>query len=322
MIDGVSFRPAPWLRGPHLQTVVASLFRGPAVPGPAESRIVRVSPGSSIRLDVNRPRGASRATLLLVHGMGGSAESAYMRRTARHALERSLTVARMNLRNCGGTERLADSLYNAGQSDDVARALEDLARDGFTRPIVAAGFSLGGNLVLLHAGRAGDACAADAVAAVNPPIELETCARAIEAPSNRIYQAYYLLRLRAQLVRIAAVRGFAGPIPSVRSIGTVRRFDERFTAPDGGFASAHEYYERSSAAPVLGDVRRPGLVLSSTDDPFVPPEMFAPHHGNRRLSFAHPAAGGHCGYWQSGAPRFWAAEAIVAFAAALGARAG
>jgi len=188
LIDGVSFRPAPWLPGPHLQTVVASLFRGPAVPDPTERRIVRVSPGSSIRLDVNRPRGASRGTLLLVHGMGGSAESAYMRRTARHALERSFAVARMNLRNCGGTERLADSLYNAGQSDDVARAVEHLASDGFARPLVAAGFSLGGNLVLLYAGREGDGCAADAVAAVNPPIELETCARAIEAPSNRIYQ--------------------------------------------------------------------------------------------------------------------------------------
>jgi hypothetical protein len=308
------FRPAWWLPGPHLQTIVASLCAGPDVPGSAERRFVRVSPGSTIRLDVNRPPAGARGTVLLVHGLGGSAESAHMRRSARHAIERGFAAVRMNLRNCGGTERLADSLYHAGQSDDVARAVEDLTRAEFPRPILLVGFSLGGNLVLLHAGRDGDACRADALVAINPPIELEACVRALEAPSNRLYQAYYVRKLRSLLERIAAVRDLGVSVPSAREIGTVRSFDERFTAPDGGFASASDYYERSSAAPVLGGVRRPALVLSAADDPFVPLAMFRRHDGNPRVRFVHPERGGHCGYWQSASPRFWAAEAALGFA--------
>ncbi len=98
----------------------------------------------------------------------------------------------------------------------------------------------------------------------------------------------------------------------------MRRFDEIYTAPDGGFASAREYYARSSAGPTLSDLRRPAMVLSALDDPFVPPEMFAPHQDNRRLSILQPRRGGHCGYWQSGAPRFWAAEAILEFVGSAG----
>ena len=318
MIDAAAFRPAWWLPGADLQTIVPTLASAPWLPGPTERRVVRVSPGSAVRLDVDRPRaGASRGTLLLVHGLGGSAESVYVRRAARHALERGFATARMNLRNCGGTEHLADTLYNAGQSGDVGHALGDLESVGLPRPLVVVGFSLGGNLALLYAGREGTACAADAVVGINPPIDLEVCVEAIECPRNRVYQAYYVLKLRRQLAGIAAVRRLGCPVPSLRSIRSVRRFDERFTAPDGGFASAHEYYERSSASPVIGRLRRPALVISATDDPFVPCSIFDGHRAVAGLRLVHPHRGGHCGYWQSGSPRSWAARVVVDFAESI-----
>jgi len=312
-VEPLGFRPVPWLPGRHLQTIVPSLWPVAAVSERSESRVVGVAQGSSVRVMIDRPASGRRGTLVLVHGMSGSAESAYMRRTARQALCVGWAVVRMNLRNCGGTEHLSSTLYNAGQSGDLACVLEHLQQQQFPRPFAAAGFSLGGNIVLLYAGRSGDACLADAVAAVNPPIDLEACARAIGAPSNRIYQAYYVLRLCRQVKRVARVRAPINPPPVRTEIRTVRRFDELYTAPDGGFASAEEYYARSSAAPTLSDLRRPAMLLSALDDPFVPPEMFVPHHGNPRLRLLQPRHGGHCGYWQSGTPRFWAAEAILGF---------
>jgi predicted alpha/beta-fold hydrolase len=320
LIDANAFRPAPWLPGKHLQTIVPSLWVGPAVDGVPERHVVEVSSDSAVGLDVNRPPGQPAGTLVLIHGMCGDSESAYMRRTARAGLSRGWVTVRMNLRNCGGTEHLSSTLYNAGQSGDLGKVLDYLHANTFPRPFAAAGFSLGGNIALLYAGRAGGDCLADRVAAVNPPIDLEACARAIEAPPNRAYQAYYVIRLRRQLARIARVRPSVWPARAGKRPRSVREFDRVYTAPDAGYASAEEYYARSSAAPTLGRLRRPALLLSALDDPFVPPRMFAPHRDVPGLHVVQPNHGGHCGYWQAGRPRFWAAEAILQFADSGGGR--
>ena len=237
-----------------------------------------------------------------------------MRRTAVQARDRGWVVVRVNLRNCGGTESLATTFYNAGQSDDVDAVLGAIEGIGLPRPYTLVGFSLGGNIALLYAGRSGSACRADAVCGVNPPVELSVCIEAIERPGNAIYHAYYTRSLCAQLRRIRAVRDVPAPAVTPKTTGGVRGFDERFTAPDAGYASAAEYYQRASAAAVLAGIRRPALVLSAQDDPFVPVSMFDAHRsGSCALRFALPRKGGHCGYWGIGRPRFWAAEAALTF---------
>jgi predicted alpha/beta-fold hydrolase len=273
--------------------------------------VVRVAPGSAVRLAIDRPARTERGTLLLIHGMCGSSESGYMRRTSIQATRRGWVVARMNLRTCGGTEALSSTLYNAGQSEDAGRVLAELERLRFPRPHVAVGFSLGGNIVLLYAGREGAASRADAVAAINPPVDLEQCARALERPENRLYQAHYTRRLCRDLRRIARHRPLPGPRLSRRRVGTLRRFDTLYTAPDGGYPSAEVYYAEASAAPHLARIDRPALIISAANDPIVPPGIFARHRDAACVRILTPSAGGHCGYWQADRPRFWAAKEIL-----------
>lgn len=307
------FRPVPWLKGRHLETIVPSLWPAPRGAGVPEPRIVRVAPDTSVRVEISKPAVRARGTLLLVHGMGGSADSAYMLRTAHLATARGFVAARMNLRNCGGTEALSRTLYNAGQSDDVGRVLSELLDEGFPRPFGVAGFSLGGNLVLLHAGKAASACAADTVAAVNPPVDLDACLRALERPENRIYQLHFVVKLCRQIRSIRRHRAVPGPRASALRIGSIRRFDGLFTAPDAGYPSAEAYYAAASSGPHLSSIGVPTLIVSSGNDPFVPMGMFEPHRStpSRHLRFEIPERGGHLGYWQKGTPRFWAGDAIV-----------
>jgi predicted alpha/beta-fold hydrolase len=167
---------------------------------------------------------------------------------------------------------------------------------------------------LLYAGRSGNACRADAVCGVNPPVDLPVCIDAIERSGNALYHAYFTRSLCAQLRRIRSVRDVPGPVAAAGTIGGVRGFDERFTAPDAGYASAADYYRGASAAAVLAGIRRPSLILSAQDDPFVPVSMFDAHRlASGALRFAFPRAGGHCGYWGAVRPRFWAAEAALTF---------
>jgi len=275
---------------------------------------VPVATGTSVRVLVTLPSGAPRGTLVAIHGLGGSAESGYMRRTAAQAHARRWAVARINLRNCGGTESLAATLYNAGQSDDADATLRMIEVNGLPRPYALVGFSLGGNIALLYAGRSGGACRADAVAGVNPPVDLSACIDAIERPGNALYHAYFTRALCSQLRRIRRVRDVPGPKASPRAVGGVRGFDDHFTAPDAGYADAADYYRGASAAPVLSGIRRPTLIVSAQDDPFVPVSMFDAHRAAADgVRFAHPLGGGHCGYWGARRPRFWAAEAALTF---------
>lgn len=306
-----AFRPAPWLPGGHLQTIVPSLWPARALGGANESSVVDVGGGSAVRLDLHRPSGRPRGTILYVHGLGGSADSGYMRRSARQARDRGWIAVRMNLRNCGGTERLARTLYNAGQSDDADRVWRHLDAAGFPRPFAAVGFSLGGNLLLRYAGRAGDACAPDAVVGVNPPVRLERCMRALERPSNRIYQLYFTILLSRQVERIRRFREFAGPAASPLRIRTVRRFDSVYTAPDAGYPSAEAYYDDASASGYLRGVRRPALILTAADDPFVPVDTFEGLDVAPRTELAVAPTGGHVGYWGRERPRFWAGSAVL-----------
>ncbi len=309
------FLPSPWLPGRHLQTIVPPFLETPALVARGEVRVVPVAEGSAVRVHVDRPAGTPRGTALLVHGMGGSSSSAYVRRTAQQARARGWAVACMNMRNCGGTEALASTLYNAGQWGDVGRVLEDLEGASMPRPFAAVGFSLGGNVVLLYAGRAAAGCRVDAVAGVNPPVDLEACCRQIERPANLLYQAHFTRLLCEQIRRVREVRPLPGPRASAWRIRTVRRFDRFFTAPDAGYPSAEAYYAASSAGPHLASIRVPALVLSAANDPIVPVGMFEAHRHPRpgRVVYAHPRRGGHLGYWQSREPRFWAAKAVLDF---------
>jgi predicted alpha/beta-fold hydrolase len=310
----LDFRPAPWLRGPHAQTIGPALFPAAAVGGPVETIDVPVAAGTRVRIALTLPKGTPRGTLLTIHGLGGSAESGYMRRTAVQAHARGWAVARLNLRNCGGTEALSETLYNAGQSDDADAALQALEAKGLPRPYVLLGFSLGGNIAMRYAGLTGNTCRADAVCGVNPPVDLPLCVAAIERAGNALYNAYFTRGLCAQLRRIRRVREVPGPQASFRTIGGIRAFDELFTAPDAGYASATDYYRGASAGPVLSGIRRPALILSAQDDPFVPVSMFEAHRAaSTSLRFSHPHAGGHCGYWGVRWPRFWAADAALRF---------
>lgn len=277
---------------------------------------MRVALDAALRLDLVEPSAPARGTVVLVHGIAGSSRSRYVMRMRAAALAAGWATVGVNCRNCGGTEALCRTLYNAGQSDDLGPVLARLEAEALPRPYVLIGFSLGGAIALRYAGRAQAACLADAVAAVNPPVDLDACCRALEQPANGLYHALFTLSLCRMLQRIRRVRAVAGPYPSYARVRTLRRLDAWYTAPDAGYASAEEYYREASAAQHVAAIRTPTLVLYADNDPFVPRATFDALRagGPGSVEFAATAQGGHLGFWSARSPRFWAADAVLDFA--------
>jgi predicted alpha/beta-fold hydrolase len=258
---------------------------------------------------------AEHPALVVVHGLGGSDASSYAVSLGRHAYAHGWHVVRMNMRGCGGGEALCPLLYNAGLDTDLLAVVDEIARR--VGRVAVAGFSLGANLALLTLGRCRGALPSGltGAAAISPPVDLAACADAIEAPVNRLYQHRFIRMLAEGYGRRHAARPDLFPAGLERGLRTVREFDERITAPFGGYASAADYYARASAGPWLASIDRPTLVLSAHDDPMIPSASIERCTLSPSVRLELTATGGHVGFvGPTRAPGwFWAAERVMRF---------
>jgi uncharacterized protein len=261
-----------------------------------------------------------RPTVLALHGLNGSSDSHYMKGIAAKAFARGMNVVRLNQRNCGSTEHLAPGLFHSGLTDDARHVIAELAEVDGLRAIAVAGYSLGGNLALKLAGEYGDD-APDvliAVAAVSPIIEIGECTRALERRENFLYEWNFVRELRKRMERKERFWPGLFDLSRLKSIKTVRQFDNLFTAPHFGFADAEDYYYRCSAMRVADRIRVPTLVITAEDDPFVPPGPFRSSvlAANPHIELHITRYGGHCGFLGSrhgDDDGYWAEHQIVSF---------
>jgi uncharacterized protein len=315
------FTPPAALRNAHLMTLAAAFWvrRFPLLP-PAEEREFAPEPRTRLMTRCHwQPEPRQHPTLLVVHGLEGSIESGYMLGTAEKAWARGFNVVLMNQRNCGGTESLTPTLYNSGLSGDVRAVLAE--RDALPE-IFAAGFSMGGNLVLKMAGEPGAPIPAvlRGVAGVCPAIDLAAGAAALEEPRNFIYSEYFVRRLKRRYRYKVKLFPDDYALDGVGRVRTIREFDDVITARYSGYRDAADYYARASARQFLSRISVPALLLTAQDDPIVPFRTFHDPAiaANPRIRLDAPRHGGHCGFvasravWEGG-DRFWAEERVVQF---------
>jgi predicted alpha/beta-fold hydrolase len=315
------FVPHRALRNGHLMTIAAVFVRRefPRLPA-GVARLFEVDAGTQVRGDCHwQATPSEHPTLVLLHGLEGSSESGYMLGTAEKAWVAGFNVVRLNQRNCGGTENLSPSLYHSGLSGDIRAVVHELIERDKLPEIFCTGFSMGGNLVLKMAGELGDSAPAELrrFVGIAPAFDLAACADALGQPRNFLYERHFVRRLKARMRRKTTLFPGKFPVDGMRDIRSVRDFDDVITARFCGFASADDYYARSSARQMLANIRRPTLIVTAADDPFVPVATFADAalKANPNITLVAPAHGGHCAFisQERGAERFWVEARIVEF---------
>jgi uncharacterized protein len=293
------FEPHPWVGGAHAQTVVGRYLGGERKRLAARALEMELPDGDRLALLESVPAGwqSPDPTALLVHGLAGCAEAAYMVRVGRRLLRRGIRVVRMNLRGAGAGFGLARGIYHAGRSDDLREAVTWLQARDSGSPVGLIGFSLGANLALKLAIEAADVPLAglDCVVAANPPIDLTACARLLMRPQNRLYDWNFARWLCATVQRLHQRFPELGR-PHLRGVRTLYAFDDRYTAPRNGFASADDYYDRCSLVTSLSRIQVPGLIVHALDDPFIAAEPFLRAPRPPRMSVELIPHGGHLGY--------------------------
>lgn len=314
MLIESEFKPAWWLRNPHLQTLYASQVR-PSPPLTARRERIELDDGDFLDLswlpDAGLPDDAP--LVLVLHGLNGSLASKYARGLLRQAAAYGARGVLLHFRGAAEPNRLSRS-YHSGETGDLAFVLARLRRRYPRAPMAVAGYSLGGNVLLKYLGERGHDTPLSCAVAVSVPYDLRICAHAVQSGFARLYQNHLITGMR----RIVAAKQRAGiietPLPELSALRDFPSFDDAVTAPLNGFAGADAYYAEASSGPYLRAVRTPTLVLHARDDPFMAPEVVPKAEalsGAIRLELSEH--GGHVGFVAAGrygAPVYWLEQRI------------
>lgn len=316
-----TYRAAWWVPGAHAQTLWGKFTR-PRRPLPA--RIERWQTRDDDFLDIVRlDASPHRPRLFLLHGLEGSVRSPYVAGLLQVASEHDWGADMLIFRGCGEELNRAPRFYHSGETSDLEFALTRVLEEFPVAPVVLCGISLGGNVLLKWLGERGDTAPerVRAAAAVSVPFDLERGSRHISRGFSRVYERHFLRTLRQKAT--AKLQQFPQlfDLHAVRAARTLYEFDNVVTAPVHGFRDAHDYYARSSSLQFLERIRRPTLLLSARDDPFLPEAVLdevaeiAAHNPWLRTEFHEH--GGHVGFvtglpWR---PTYYAERRVVEFLA-------
>lgn len=282
--------PPLWARTGHLQTILGHLL-------PSQTHLPL---GKTYLIELEHPeeklsatfyRGKENVLVYLFHGLAGDIEADYMRRTATVALDLGFSVLLTNHRGCGTGAGLAQESYHSGRAEDLASVI------AFGRKLcpdakhVAVGFSLSANALLLLAANVRGHTLPDIAIAVNGPINLARAAHFLSQGLNRIYDLRFVIELKKYL-KMNRPRETL----KLESVWNLREFDDKYTAPFGGFQNAKDYYARCSAKQYLKEIQIPTLLLTAADDPFVCIEDYDDAELSDQVFLHRELHGGHMGY--------------------------
>lgn len=296
----MEFTPAWYLRNRHVQTLWGKLAR--KLP-PAATRLERWDTPDGDFIELHRIDGQPDSPrIVILHGLEGTIRSHYAQGLLHEAARRGWAADLLLFRSCGSEMNRGRRFYHSGETTDIAFVIDRLTSAEPHRALVAAGISLGGNVLLKFLGERGDGLPPQlkAAAAVSVPFDLARSAAEIQTGFARLYQWHFMRSLRRKAGRkLLQFPDIAQPDALARA-RTMQDFDDVITAPLHGFADAADYYSRSSSLKWLHGIRRPTLLLSATDDPFLPPDVFDRVREvaarNAWLTLHFTPRGGHAGF--------------------------
>jgi len=309
----------PWW-GRDLQTLRNYILgiESSLAPYPAERVEFPMTDGDRLLASLHRPaEDLGRPLVVLIHGLTGSEDSAYIRASTRYFLDQGYRVLRLNLRGAGPSKGVCRSRYHAGRSDDLRQVLGQMDGRLAGKGLLLVGYSLGGNMLLKYLGEAGRRAIVRGAVSISAPIDLDAARRSIMRPRNRLYHRHIVtgLKLESESLELTAAQRRI-----LAEVETVFDFDDRILAPLMGFADAPDYYRRSMALPLLPEIRVPTLVIHARDDPWIPFRSYRDFDwtSNPRLLPLLPATGGHVGFHGRGSRVPWHDRSMALFFARLG----
>ncbi|MDM4018578.1 YheT family hydrolase [Roseiconus lacunae] len=304
------FHPKPPWYGGYLQTARSRLFRLQER-DLSDYRVKSLrmptsdDTGDVLTADLLSPPEGPRhpwPLIVLLHGLGGTSQSSYIRSCAKTLLSEGHRVLRLNFRGAGNSAERCQSIHHPGRSEDLTHVFDAVRKDPkysseLNHGVLLVGFSLGGSVLLHFLANEPEGVPISAAITVSAPLDLAATSRELSQLSRRPIERYLLGKMKKEVLRENSCLTDEERV-AVRSANSVWQFDERFTSKHCGFETVDEYYAKNSAERVLDQIDVKTYLIYANSDPVVPSETYAKidWQSNARLQPVIVDDGGHVGF--------------------------
>lgn len=279
-------------------------------------RCVIMQDGAAIALDYEMigpeqelPQDAP--VLLLLPGLTGGSHDTYVQHMVRQARVRGIRAVVFNGRGTSESPVTTPQFYSASYTEDTRRVTNYLKEQYPSSPFLAAGWSLGANILLKYLGEEGQAgheAPFLGAASLCNPFNLPISDANFQTGFNRFYSRRLAQSLstifKRHLPLFLARGGELDPVMACNCT-TIRQFDEAVTRVVFGWPSVDAYYAGSSSADSLKHISLPLLCIQAADDPIAPYKAipFKELDARDNCILAVTPTGGHLGWVDPSDPR-------------------
>ncbi|MEN8211462.1 MAG: alpha/beta fold hydrolase [Thermodesulfobacteriota bacterium] len=313
MINSTDYKPAPWLRNGHIQTIFPTIFR--KVNGVYYNR-ERIQTPDDDFLDIDWSCSGKKILAVISHGLEGDSQRNYVKGMVKALNRAHIDCLAWNYRTCSGETNRQLRMYHNGCTDDLDLVIRYGIAKGYEN-IVLIGFSMGGNLSLLYLGQQSEQVYPELKGAVafSVPVDLEDAARQLSRISNKIYMKRFLSMLHQKIKEKMVLFPDQINDRGYNEIKDFKSYDDRYTAPIHGFKSAEDYWTKCSCSPFLGQIRIPCLIVNAKDDPFLGSSCYPYQQSvSPNIYLEIPKYGGHVGFMnRSINDKYWSETRTVDF---------
>ncbi|XP_066532491.1 phospholipase ABHD3-like isoform X2 [Hoplias malabaricus] len=299
------FCPTPWCWGGRLQTLVRVFIK--TTPDVTyRNELIKTGDGGQLSLDwvdnsdsAEHTQSSTRPTVLLLPGLTGNSRQTYVLHAVQQATRHGYRCVVMNNRGFGGEELLTPLTFCAADTSDVETVVDHVKKLYPQAPLLGAGVSLGGMLLLNYLARKGRDSQLVAGLTLSVSWDSFESSASLEQPINKLlFNRHLTNNLCHAINRHRKILEKVIDVDYVLKARTIREFDERFTSVMFGYKSCTDYYKDASPGYKLQQIAVPVLSLNAADDPFSPKHAFPVPLAQRlqNVALLVTAHGGHIGF--------------------------
>jgi predicted alpha/beta-fold hydrolase len=301
------------LRNGHIHTIYPTLFR--KVENVDYVREHIVTPDQDY-LALDWVRAGSKTVAIITHGLEGDSQRHYVKGMVRALNLAGIDALAWNFRWSSGEPNRQLRFTHNGAIDDLQTVIHH-ASLRYQR-IILIGFSMGGNLSLLYLGKRANSISDSVKGCISfsVPCDLADASLALAKLENILYMKRFLKLLHQKVKTIKMHFPTEIDDHDFCRLKNFKDFDDKYTAPMHGFASAEDYWTQCSSRPWLKHIKVTAVIINSIDDPFLQGGCYPVEECtiNPMVTLEITRYGGHVGFVQHGASGcYWSEVRAVNF---------